>query len=97
MVLFAALNDYGPAFRRGAPLAEQPDWAGHARFMDDLYERGICRLAGVLGDFEGALVVVEAGDLEEARRLLAPDPWLASGILVSRRLACWNLKLGAIA
>ncbi|MDQ2859465.1 MAG: YciI family protein [Pseudomonadota bacterium] len=94
--LFAVLRDYGPGVVSGQPLEAQPKWPAHARFMDDLKAEGAVLLAGPLGDAEDALLIMRAADAAEIERRLADDPWTANGVLVTRRIAPWTLRIGAL-
>jgi len=93
---FAVFRDYGPGFVPGQPLEVQPDWAEHARFMNDLEAEGLVRLAGPLGDTEDVLLVMPGGSAMEIERRLADDPWTASGLLITRRVAPWTLRVGSL-
>ena len=64
--------------------------------MDGLFEQGHVVLGGPLADGGGAAMVVMEGESEEAvRRLLAPDPWVAAGILGVGSVRRWRVFLDA--
>ncbi len=71
----------GPAWESGPP-ENQADWDAHAVFVDDLVDRGIFVMGGPFSDYSGSMVLLEGVDADEARRLLAPDPFLHNGAFV---------------
>jgi uncharacterized protein YciI len=74
---------------------EQPLWDEHAAFMNELEGRGVLLLAGPFTDWTGALLVLEAADADEARRLLDPDPWVADrDILRVGEIRPWEAWIG---
>ncbi len=78
--LFAIVYRPGPAWLRGEPVSRQP-LAPHAAYVERLLGEGRLVLAGPFLDDAGGLAVIEAESLEEARRVLAEDPALASGVM----------------
>jgi uncharacterized protein YciI len=86
MVRFRA----GPTWTSGAP-EDQPGWDAHAAFVDELVERGNFVLGGPWADHSGTMVVLEGVTPDEARELLAPDPFLANGVFVLDELRAWNV------
>jgi uncharacterized protein YciI len=84
---------------RGGPwdwsrgMREQDGWDDHARFMDDLVDKGSIILGGPLeGDRETLHVI--AGDSEQAvRDLFATDPWWVNGMLRPVRIERWTIVL----
>lgn len=86
----------GEGWGRGEPLEAQRDWDAHARFVDDLHQRGVVVLAGPLEDAGQALVIVRARDEAEVRALLAEDPWTRNGLLDITRVDAWTLRLGSL-
>jgi hypothetical protein len=86
----------GSAWVSGRDAREQPLWDEHAAFMDALFEEGAVVLGGPLSDGSGAVLVMEAGDEEEVRRLLADDPWIVdSDIQGVGRIREWRIFLDA--
>src|SRR5215218_7097904 len=80
----------GPTWTSGPP-EEQPDWDEHAAFVNDLIERGIFVMGGPFADYSGTQVVLEGVTEEEARQLLAPDPFLANGVFVLEEVRTWKV------
>ena len=89
----------GDEWERGVDTREQPLWDEHAAFMDDLFERGLVRLAGPIVDAGGeALVVMDARASPALRELFAEDPWCRDrDILRVGRIRGWRIFLDATA
>jgi uncharacterized protein len=91
---FIVERPIGDAWVRGRGAREQPLWDEHATFTDALFDRGAIVLAGPLVDGTGSVVVIEAADEAEVRRMLAGDPWIADAdILQVGEIREWNLFL----
>jgi uncharacterized protein YciI len=91
---FIVERPVGAEWLPGRGAREQPLWDEHAAFTDALYESGAIVLAGPLVDGSGSVVVMEAADEPEVRRLLAGDPWLVDGdILRVGDVREWRLFL----
>ncbi|MEE2664082.1 MAG: YciI family protein [Myxococcota bacterium] len=80
MPLFCYVGYDGPS-----GLARRPDVRPqHLAHMQPLAEAGRIRYAGPLldeqGDPRGSLVVLEAADYHEARRIAETDPYLEQGV-----------------
>ena len=80
----------GPTWKAGPP-EDQPGWDEHAAFIDDLVERGIMVMGGPFADHSGTLVVLENVSEEEARELVAGDPFIANGVFVLDDVRAWNV------
>jgi uncharacterized protein YciI len=94
--LFIVERPIGERWIRGLGPREQPLWDEHAAFMDDLFDAGSIMLAGPLIDGSGAVIVMEAADEDEVRRLLADDPWIVEGdFLRVGEVRAWRLYLDA--
>ncbi len=63
----------GPRWLPGKPLAEQP-LREHGRYMLDLYQRGVMRLAGRFADGSGGAMLIGADDDAGAQAIVAADP-----------------------
>jgi uncharacterized protein YciI len=94
--VFAVIRTHGAGWKRDAALEEQPDWEGHARFMDALHDDGFALLVGPLEGTEDALLVVRARDENDVESRLAGDPWTHSGLLCTTRVARWALRIGGV-
>jgi uncharacterized protein len=80
----------GPTWTSGPP-DDQPGWDEHAVFIDDLVERGIMVMGGPFPDNSGSLSVFENVDEDEARALVANDPFVANGVFVLAEVRAWNV------
>jgi uncharacterized protein len=91
--LFLVFRDPGPAWTPGVPSREQPLWDEHAVFMDRLFDEGRIVLGGPYADYRRVLIIVQAGDKNEAARLFRDDPWTRAGILVDSEVVEWSVFL----
>jgi uncharacterized protein YciI len=97
MRVFCVLRSRGPAWDDRKPLEDQIDWAGHAAFMDALHEEGFAVLVGPLEGTRDALLIVRASSESEIVNRLAADPWTNNGLLVTKQISPWQLRLGSVA
>jgi hypothetical protein len=88
--VFAGLRSRGPAWDGSKPLGGQVDWAAHAAFMDALFDQRFVALVGPLEGTRDALLLVPAPSTVEIMDRLAPDPWTASGLLITRQIRPWQ-------
>jgi hypothetical protein len=94
--VFVVLRSRGPAWDDAKPLQEQVDWAAHAAFMDDLFDRRFVAFAGPLEGTRDALLIVRAGSAAEIAERLASDPWSTNNLLVTKQISPWQLRLGSL-
>jgi uncharacterized protein YciI len=84
----------GPNWDHSKDLREQAYWDEHAKFVDDLFGRGVIMMAG---PFEprgtGALVILNVTTREEAFAIYAGDPWKHQGILQVAEAREWTIFL----
>jgi uncharacterized protein YciI len=78
------------------PLEGQPAWAAHAAFMDALFEERFAALVGPLEGTRDALLILRASSASEVVARLASDPWTTNGLLVTRQVSVWQLRLGSL-
>jgi uncharacterized protein YciI len=78
------------------PLEGQADWDGHARFMDRLFDEGFTALAGPLGGTRDALLILRAATASDVETRLAADPWSENGLLTTKQISPWQLRLGSL-
>jgi len=64
--------------------------------MDALYEARFAVLVGPLEGTRDALLVVRASGRSEITERLAPDPWTMNGLLVTKQIRRWQLRLGTV-
>ena len=98
MSYYAVIREAGPSWTDGG-IADQPDVADHAAFMNDLAGEGFVLFAGPLAGTENgllrALLILKADDDDEIRDRLADDPCARTDRLVITRIERWNLVVGA--
>jgi uncharacterized protein YciI len=90
---FALTLVHGAGWNHSLGIREQPAWAEHAAFMDDLVADGFVVFGGPVGDEQQTLHLVEATDEAEVRRRLAEDPWAHAGLLEVGSIQTWALWL----
>ena len=93
---FVVLRSRGPAWDDAKPLEAQSEWAAHAAFMDGLFERRFAAFAGPLEGTRDALVILRASSTSEVVERLASDPWTANGLLVTKQITPWHIRLGTL-
>ena len=86
----------GPTWTSGA-VDEQPDWDEHAAYVDDLVERGIFVMGGPLADQSGSLSLFENVTEQEARELIAEDPFVVNGVFELEEVRAWNVFVDELA
>ena len=95
--LFAVIRTRAAGWDGSRPLEGQPDWAGHALFMNGLAKEGFVVLGGPLDGTPDVLLIIRAKSSEEIVARLAADPWTTMDLLRVVRITPWNLRLGSIA
>jgi uncharacterized protein YciI len=101
--LYVALLDTGPAYVPGGSLQRQPGGAGHSAHMKALTLSGVLVLGGPYGDnpegriFSGAILLLRAPSLADARRIVGADPGIASGLLQIATVSRWVPAAGTLA
>jgi uncharacterized protein YciI len=94
--VFIVLRARGAAWDDSKPLEGQVDWPAHATFMDALYDERFVALVGPLEGTRDALIVVRASSASEIEERLAADPWTTNGLLVTKQISRWQLRLGSL-
>jgi uncharacterized protein YciI len=94
--LFAVLRSRGPAWDDSQPIEGQSEWAAHAAFMDALFDRGVILIGGPLEGTREALLIFRASSPTEITDHLAQDPWTRNGLLTTRQISPWQLRLGSL-
>jgi uncharacterized protein YciI len=94
--VFAVLRSRGPAWDDSKPLEGQVDWTAHAAFMDNLFNERFAALVGPLEGTRDALLILRASDEAEVVERLASDPWTAHGLLTTKQISPWQLRLGSL-
>ena len=94
--VFVVLRSRGPAWDDSKPLEGQLDWAAHAAFMDELFDQRFAALAGPLEGTRDALLVFRASGASAIVERLASDPWTTNGLLITKQISPWHLRLGSL-
>ena len=94
--IFVVIRSRGPRWAQGRPLEEQEGWNSHAEFMDRLFAEKFILLAGPLETVSEALLIIRADTAEEIEARLAEDCWTRNGLLSTRLIAPWALRLGSL-
>jgi hypothetical protein len=84
----------GPLWDPARPLEEQPEWAAHPEFMDNLVDDGFVVLGGPLAYERRVALAVEAGSEDAVHARLARDPWTGTH-LVTEAVEPWTIRLDA--
>jgi uncharacterized protein YciI len=93
---FVVLRSRGPAWDESNPLEAQSDWAAHAAFMDALLEQRFAALVGPLEGTRDALLILRASSASEVIERLASDPWTTNGLLLTKQISPWQIRLGTL-
>ena len=93
--LWVVLRTRGRAWDLTKQLREQPLWDEHARYLDQLTERGIIVLGGPLEGTGDAMLIFEAGNESTIHRILKDDPWSPTHQLETKSVTPWNVLLEA--
>jgi hypothetical protein len=65
--------------------------------MDALFEQRYAALVGPLEGTRDALLVFRATTASEIIERLASDPWTINGLLVTKQISPWQIRLGTLA
>jgi uncharacterized protein YciI len=95
MELYAVLRRRSGDWKEGQGIEAQAEWPEHAAFMMQAAADDFVVLAGPI-DEEGALIVVHAESREAVEQRFGQDPWTVSGLLVTERIARWQLRTGSV-
>lgn len=80
---FVFIHEPGPNWLPDTPVLEQP-LAGHFQYMTELADSGQLVLGGGFLDGAGAMGVLQAATLDEAKQLVAKDSAVQDEIVVAR-------------
>ena len=80
----------GPAWMSGLP-EEQPGWDEHARFIDDLVERGVFVMGGPYATRLGSMSLWEGVDSDEVRTVVQDDPFVRNGVFEIEDVIDWTV------
>jgi uncharacterized protein YciI len=68
-----------------------PHREGHLALIARFHREGRIVMAGAVGDPPHGGVLVFRGEAAEAEAFAADDPYVAAGLVVSRRIEPWNV------
>ena len=80
----------GPTWTSGG-VREQSRWDEHAEFIDALIEDGTFVMGGPFADNSGSLSLLEGVTVDEAREIIAKDPFVENGVFVLDDLREWDV------
>jgi len=80
----------GPTWTSGG-VREQSRWDEHAEFIDALIEDGTFVMGGPFADNSGSLSLLEGVTVDEAREIIARDPFVENGVFVLDDLREWDV------
>lgn len=86
--LFVFLYRAGPAWKAGQPMEKQA-LGPHAAYIKGLLDQGRLVGGGRFEELDGGMAIVKASDQEEARKMLAVDPAVTSGVFAAD-LRAWT-------
>jgi uncharacterized protein YciI len=86
------LRQAGPEWDGSKPMEEQPGWAEHAAFMDDLVDEGFIVLGGPHAQDRRVAHAVEAETEDAVRATWARDPWSGTHLVVDT-IEPWTIRL----
>ena len=97
MAYYIVIFDQGHAWIDSLPMREQPDWAGHASFMNALTEDGFVVLGGPIGDGtrHRARLIVRSDTEKDVGERLVDDPWAQLGLLTMESIEEWEVLLSS--
>jgi uncharacterized protein YciI/uncharacterized damage-inducible protein DinB len=96
MPVFAVTTARDANWNHARDIRDQPFWAEHASFADQLVDRGVIIIGGPVGSEDPediALLAVEAADEEAVRAIFDDDPWTAHHVFRIKDVRPWSLWL----
>jgi uncharacterized protein YciI len=99
---FLVMYDIGPNYLRGLPLAEQPGFREHARYLDMLHTGGKLLLGGLLRNHlvsfstTGGALLLCASSEEKALELAAEDPAVKNNVFDVRSVKHFIPMIGQL-
>ncbi len=98
---FVVLLDMGPKYDPALPLFGQPGIREHSAYMSQLEKEGKLLVGGPFVDkpgsltATGAIMLILADSLDEARKMMAVDPAQTSGLMTAREIKPFVMTGGA--
>jgi hypothetical protein len=94
--MFAVTTAKGPAWDDLREIRDQANFEAHARFLDELFDRGVIVLGGPVDNEDAddiALLAVSAESADQVRELFAADPWSANQVFRLKAVSAWTIWL----
>ena len=93
--VFVVLRSRGPAWDDSKPLESQAAWAAHAEFMDALFEERLLRLSA---RWKARGTRCSFSARQELPKLSSASQRIVDGhgLLVTRQISPWQLRLGTV-
>lgn len=89
MTFFAVEYTYGATLEQLAELRPV-----HREFISKLYEEGVVLASGPIGNYDGALILVKAANVESVAHLFDNDPFDIAGFITDRVIREWTPVFG---
>jgi hypothetical protein len=64
--------------------------------MDALFEQRFALLVGPLEGTRDALLILRTSSPSEIAERIAADPWTSNGLLITKQISPWQLRLGSL-
>lgn len=96
MPVFAVTTAKGVNWDHARGIREQPFFAEHADFADQLVDRGVIIIGGPIGSEDPqdiALLAVESADETLLRSTFDDDPWIIHRVFRIKEVRPWTLWL----
>ena len=90
MALFAVVLEFGED--NELRLDTRPR---HREYLRSLLDAGKLAMSGPWADDTGALIIYDAEDMAEAKRMLDEDPYRSAGVIASATIKEWHVVLRA--
>ena len=94
--LFAVMRSRGTGWDKLRSMEQQKDWHSHAQFMNALQAEGFVLLGGPLEGTNDVLLIIRAQDADHIKARLAGDPWSNNGLLATKEILPWTIRLGSL-
>jgi hypothetical protein len=96
MPVFAVTTAKDANWDRARGIRQQPYFAEHAAFADELVDQGVIILGGPVAsddDEDIALLAVEAPDEDSLRAIFGADPWTLHQVFRLKSVRAWTIWL----
>jgi uncharacterized protein YciI len=87
--MFVVTYTFGPAWRTGKTVEEQPLFDDHLQYMHQLFAARQLLMGGPFLDTQGALAILDVVGEAQARDIVSHDPFVQARVL-EPRLHPWH-------